>query len=543
MLRNNAVEIAESLDFVFHDEAEEAARNLMGFDSGWLQDVNNQTRMLDGFFSAIEPDRSLAFFYAKEIPHTEQSGRVLLGVGWVTSYEQGIEHGYEPGVDPPTRSMIWERVVHHSIRPGRTDGGFLLPYHAALERSAEDPSFNPEDVVVFAPDEAFEQFSFASEHVTNDQAIASLLAIIEGLQRAQGALGVSYAAEIRWAQERLGELWKLRGAFPGLGSALAAFGIDHANLLAIRIADGLSEADDPWPAVQNALDDPASMGPEWVGRIGTTMAKKLAGLSDERQALLHLLARFDLTQAQAKRFYVPEEREKAGILVDDSGLLQNPYLFYEKDRISPDAIPVTVVDRGCYPQPAATSSLPIPALSAMTEPQDPRRVRALMVSTLERAAVIGHTLLPQNQLVPTVRAMPVDPPCPIDGDLLAVIRDNLKPAIQTAHMFDQRPGYQLDRFSDARTRISNEIQKRVATKKRHLIEADWETVLDELLGSPFSADDDESRARKEKGAALAELAAARFAVLVGPAGTGKTTLLAALCNLGKLYRWLQLRAV
>ena len=53
----------------------------MGFDSTWVQDVRNQTRMLDGFFSAIEPDRSLAFFYAKEVPHTERSGRVLIGVG------------------------------------------------------------------------------------------------------------------------------------------------------------------------------------------------------------------------------------------------------------------------------------------------------------------------------------------------------------------------------------------------------------------------------------------------------------------------------
>ena len=529
LLRKGAVDIADSLDIVFHDEAEDEVRAVMQFDSTWVQDVGNQTRMLDGFFSAIEPDRSLAFFYAKEVPHTEQSGRVLIGVGWVKSYGQAIEYDYAPGEDCPTRSMIWERVVHHSIRPGTTAGGFLLPYHAALERAAEDPSNNPEDVVVFAPDEAFEQFSYASEHVTHDQAIASLLAIIEGLQRAQKSLGVDYAAEIRWSQERLGELWKLRGAFPGLGSALAALGIDHANLLAFRITDGLSEMEDPWPAVQAALDDPKSVGPEWVSRIGPTMAKKLAGLPDERRTLLHLLARFDLSPEQATRFYVSEERAKVGISVDDSDLLQDPYLLYEEDRISADATPVTVVDRGSYPPPAVTSSMPIRAPSAMTEPQDPRRVRALMVSALERSAGIGHTLLSQDQLVTAIREMPVDPPCPIDGDLLAVIEDNLEPTIRPARMFDGRPGYQLDRLSAARTRISNEVQKRSAAKKRHSVEADWGTVLDKLLGAQDSADEAESLAREEKAAALAELAAARFAVLVGPAGTGKTTLLATLC--------------
>ncbi len=530
MLRTEALEIADALDVVFHDEAEMAVREVMQFDSTWVQDVNNQTRMLDAFFSAIEPQRSLAFFYAKEVPHTEQAGRVLVGVGWVTNYGPAIEYDYDPDEDHPTRSMIWERVVHHSIRPGTTAGGFLLPYHAALERAAEDPSYDPEDVVVFAPDEAFDQFSYGSEHVSHDQAIASLLAMIEGLQRAQESLGISYAAEIRWSQERLGELWQLRGAFPGLGSALSAFGVDHGHLLAFRVTDGLSDTDDPWPAVQAALDAPSSVGPEWVGRIGPTMAKKLAELPDERRALLHLLARFDLSSDQATRFYVPEDRKKAGISLADAELLENPYLVYEADRISRDATPVNVIDRGSFPPPAVTSAFPMPAPSAMTEAQDPRRVRALLVSALEESASDGHTLLPQDQVISTVRSMPVEPPCLIDGDLLSVIGDGLKPTIQAAELFDGRPGYQLDRLADARTRISNEVRKRSATKKRHEVAADWESVLDELLESTSTADEAESLARQEKAAALAELAASRFSVLVGPAGTGKTTLLAALCT-------------
>ncbi len=86
MLRDKALGIAEELDVVFHDEAEDAVRALMDFDSTWVQDVNNQTRLLDGFFSAIVPQTSLAFFYAKEVPHSETPGRVLIGVGRVTGY-------------------------------------------------------------------------------------------------------------------------------------------------------------------------------------------------------------------------------------------------------------------------------------------------------------------------------------------------------------------------------------------------------------------------------------------------------------------------
>src|SRR5262249_39772210 len=42
-------------------------------------------------------------------------------------------------------------------------------------------------------------------------------------------------------------------------------------------------------------------------------------------------------------------------------------------------------------------------------------------------------------------------------------------------------------------------------------------------------DEREERSRKEKAAALEALATARFSVLIGSAGTGKTTLLAVLC--------------
>src|SRR5208283_3048363 len=44
------------------------------------------------------------------------------------------------------------------------------------------------------------------------------------------------------------------------------------------------------------------------------------------------------------------------------------------------------------------------------------------------------------------------------------------------------------------------------------------------------ADEFEESARQEKTASLKELAEARISVLIGPAGTGKTTLLSVLCS-------------
>lgn len=526
LLRENAEARAEELDLVHHDQAEVTAREVMGFDSAWVQNVDNQRRMLDGFFSAVQPEASLAFFYAKEVPFCDAPGRVLVGVGWVTAVGQSLEYDYsEPG---PSRSLIWERPVSHSIRPEMADG-FLLPYHDGVERAAADPGFDPAELVVMAPDEAFEQFSYGSEHVSHDQGIGSLLNLIDGLERAERSLGSSQQAALRWAGARLGELWRMRGPFPGLGSALHAFGIDHAHLLAHRVAQQLGDNEDPWPLVGQLIDDPGSLGAGWESRIGPTTAKKYRELADERRSLLHLVARFDVSADQAERFYLAEVRSKAGITMADADLLANPYLLYEADRGAVEPIPVRTIDRGVYPDPAVADAHPVPEPSAMTEAVDPRRVRAHIVAALERRAAGGDTLATQDDLVTDVRDAGLDPPCPVDADLLSVIETQLEPVVRPAPLADGRAGLQLDRLALVGEGVRGQIAKRAQATKRHQVDADWPGELDRLLDPAPKGDEDEAQARAEKVAALEELAAARVCVLIGPAGTGKTTLLAALC--------------
>lgn len=527
LLRENAIGIAEDLDLVYHDQAEVDAREVMGFDSAWVQNVDNQRRMLDGFFSAVQPESSLTFFYAKEVPFVEDPRRVLIGVGRVTSVGQNVEYDYtEPG---PSRSLIWERPVGHSIRPEGADG-LLLPYQVATDRALEDPELDPADLVVFVPDEAFDQYSYGSEHVTHDQAIGSLLNVIDGLERAERLLGTSHRSELRWAGERLGELWRLRGPFPGLGAALHAFGLDHANLFAHRISQGLAENEDPWPLVAQSIKDPGTLGAEWKARIGSTSAKKFAGLPAERRALLELLARFDLSNEQAERFYIAEARAKAGIAWSDADLLSNPYLLYEADRAAVDPVPVRTLDRGAYPDPAIRDHHPVPEPSRMEEAVDTRRVRAHLVAALEKRAANGDTLATQDSLVLDVRDAPLDPPCPIDADLISILGEGLAPVLRSVSLGNGRPGLQLDRLALVGEGIRSEFTRRAKAKKRHRVEADWASELDDLLGPADPADAEEVLAREEKVAALEELAAARASVLIGPAGTGKTTLLAALCR-------------
>lgn len=99
------------------------------FDKLWVQERRSQLAMLDTFFGVITPEESLVFFYAKRTPLTDDGRRVIVGVGRVLKVDPSVEYIYENGAPSDAmRCVLWERNLHHSIRPEIKDG-FLLPYH------------------------------------------------------------------------------------------------------------------------------------------------------------------------------------------------------------------------------------------------------------------------------------------------------------------------------------------------------------------------------------------------------------------------------
>ena len=158
--------------------------------TAWIQERENQLTMLDTFFSAVRPEESLCFFYAKRTPLSEQSRRVIIGVGRVLSVSNSTEYKYTVN-NPPLRCVLWERNVGHSIRPGFIDG-FLFPYQEAMELSDQE-SINPEEFVAFAPDDHFAAYSYGTELLTHDGAVASLVACAAALHKIswpdRGAMG------------------------------------------------------------------------------------------------------------------------------------------------------------------------------------------------------------------------------------------------------------------------------------------------------------------------------------------------------------------
>lgn len=509
----------------------------LNFDTDWVQEKRNQLVLLDTFFSAIREDESLCFFYAKRTPLVDDNRRVIIGVGKVKAVAGPIEYSYSNS-DPGFRCVLWERLVTHSIRPGFEDG-FLFPYHELLARAEDDPNLNLEEFVAFAPDSSLDEYAYGSSHVSHDSAIASLLSCATAIRRISEVIEGPWHELLGWLDSQLNRIWKMRGAFPGFGSALTALGLPHGNLIAYELAAAASdltpEEFNPWALLEAEMNAPSGQLPALERLVGPTFRKVIIGLAPDRKALLVMLSRFALSDDQAMRFFNVESRERAGIAATDTQLLDNPYLLFELDRWQLDAIPFAVIDRGLFPPDAILANHPIPARSAPTDALDPRRARALVVSILLQAATAGHTLLSAHQLIRAANDVEIQPRCPLTSDTLPVVADGFSPVV---HIIDVAPGqgFQLDTYVETRDRIVSAINKRIGGV-RHSAAHPWRELLDDELGSVDEADQElEHRAREEKSAALTELYASRISVLVGSAGTGKTTLLRVLCALPEVDR-------
>lgn len=515
------------------DETREPELN---FDTSWIQQRDNHQSLLNTFFGHIKPRESLCFFYAKQTPLVEDSRRVIVAVGRVSHIGDNHEYKYAcPESKAPLRALLWERIIQHSIRPDEDGGfndGFLLPYHQALAYAEQNPDFDPAKLIAFAPEDRRDEFSYVTEHVTHDGAIGSLLSCAAALREAATVLDGPWERYQKWIDTELGRLWKLRGPCPGLGAALAAFGIPFGVLVAYDLARHVGENEDPWPVVDKLFRNPKSVLSEATrGYIGNEHQEVWKQLPDERRALLKLLSRFEITPDDATLVYVEEERQATNIECSDTEILANPYRLFEITRKTAQPISVQTIDRGLFPPPSIRDKHPLPEPSRVATATDVRRIRAWTIQTLEDAADDGDTLLPRADVILGIREMDHQPECPVTGDLMSVAEKNFSPEIEAVPLEGNKPAFQLSRLAACSKLIRSEVTKRI-NGKPHNVSADWLALLAEknALGQVKPGDEREQRSRTEKAAALKVLAESRFSVLIGSAGTGKTTLLAVLCG-------------
>lgn len=522
------------LNVKYNLEIDEDAEREWPRGKNWLQFGESQEVVFNYFYKDVVVDKSLCLVYAKQVPFVEDAGRVIIGIGHVKNISKVKEHKHTNAGS--LRSMLWETHISHSIREDHQDG-FLIPYEKVMEYAADHPEFDVKSIFVFAPDDAFAEFSYATEHVSYDAVIEVLLSCIKSFRIINEILGEDYSNVLQWLDERLNEVWDERGAFPGLGSMLCAIKVPHGILVAKEVYDKLGEEDDIWDTLDAVFENPAKyLSKTLADGIDEFTSKVWAKMPEERKTLFKLLSRFDLSITQAETLYQENLRLKEDIKFSDADIIKNPYILYECTRLKRDELAISVkrIDRAVFPVESVREQYPLEAPTALKADNDVRRVRALAVYALEQAADLGNTILPVNHLIDKMQEIPLQPECGVTADHIAVIEDEITDVIIAKTQTDGSKYYKLTRYEEFDHEIERKIRKKLKGDRID-IQADWRQLLDDYLfnmGQPrdTSGDAREERARTEKTAALKELAESKISVLVGDAGTGKTTVLAVLCS-------------
>lgn len=520
----------------YRAEAEDRVDDALGFGGAtWVMDGDNQQAVMRAFFDPVAPQDSLVFVYLKHSPLQEhRTDRLLVGAARVTRLT--LPPMWNQTGNPPFTSSMWETVVEHSLRPDMADG-ILLPYQELVPLL--DSGVDVDAALAWAPEGRDIEFSYVTEHLSDDAAIEALGAL-RAAAAGMGELGVNVPDAGRsWVAAEIERLWQVRGPVPGLAAVLPQIGVADAHRAARAITEHVGDGD-VWEFLQNALDDlsvlPSALREFLPKPVRGTWRK----LSPDERALLKLLSGLDISASQVAVLFGDE----AGIEVDE--LLRNPYLAVTCTYGWPEHIPFSTVDRALYPPQHVKWTAPLPDGLGLEGVHDRRRVEALLAEVLEQRARDGDTVVPFAETID--RAHQIDTARPVmlsDRILAGLDLDHVSLAatdewapITSVETATGGHAYKLSRLRDAADTIRSWIAEQRSAPRLGVV-ADARAVLDVALArnqqvpdaAAHAPDDLEERARREKAAGLSAMHDSALSVLIGPAGTGKTTLLRALVDL------------
>lgn len=508
----------------YRPEREDAAHGVLGFTPGWLMDGRNQRAMMDRFFEDVVADQSLVLIYMKHSPLQEESTRRLL-VGAATVARITQPPMWNQSGDQPFDSSMWETVVSHSLRSDQKQG-ILLPYQALLPLM--DSGLEVGAALAWAPEDADVEFSYVTEHVSDDTVIAALnclRAAADGMT----ALGVAVpASAISWVDHQIERLWQLRGPAPGLAAALGYIGAESAHRVVRRLGTEPEWVNDPWSLVERALDRGDPLGQELAPRLPASIGHTWRGLVEDERTALKILSAMDVNREQVASLM--DGRSTWEVTAAD--LVENPYFAATCTHRSANPIALATVDQASFPAAHVQWTNLIAGLIGLDDPGDARRVEALMVDVLERLGEEGDTIAGESQVLTAASEIPLTRPCPISRSLLVAYKldapsladyEHWTPLVG-AELDGGMPAYKLLHLHEAGLDISDHMRER-RDAQRFDFTFDHRASIDASFGEADPGDTEEELARTEKAAGLGELFASRLSVLVGPAGTGKTSLL------------------
>ncbi len=390
----NAEAIANYYPTMYDKTLEEQICKEIDYESIWVTHGKNQKTIFEYFYKNIQPGESLIFPYSKRCSLTETYGRILIGIGHVSSIGELNKYDGESEVEP----LIWERCIGHSIRHSGEDG-FLFPFSEIKQFLATHPDRNPDDFLVIVPQEYQLDYSYATDYVSTDATIWTLNRAREVLRTCElNNIGDNIQQKINWIDQEIEKAWSNRPTYPGLGAFLSTrikYGFDLADSIERIAKDNNADAvemvldviehrekysDEENSIILNSISDSQIMGwRAFINSIGIDFAKNLC--------------QFELDAHQMKNII-----ELASNKDFRMAFIDNPYILYEKTLGTSEekAIRLQQIDYAVLPKDKRLTVFRI-------EPDDKRRLRALLLRLLQEEATLGNTICLREKFIDYVQ--------------------------------------------------------------------------------------------------------------------------------------------
>lgn len=514
-LKENATEKQKYYNFYFDLEKTE---RMLSWKSSWVSHGESQKGIFEYFFSGIRPNQSLIFPYYKQVPFIEDNRRVIAGIGNLVANVEISDYKSDGSSDE--KNYIWETNAAHSIR---VDGknGFLMPYLEITEYVRKHPTFDVSSVTLFEAEGFRSEFSYAAEWVSYDAAIDVLNQAKIALKNiAELKLKVAnyewVNVQLEYVDNQLKSVWNQRGIFPGLGSILSAFGVKWGFDVAHHV--NTSENDLISELKLYFFGDKETDN----GKLDDSLAHKedeFSGLlrDENKTRYFELLSRLNLSVEQAIYAWDNLKNNAAKIV-------ENPYLLYELTRKEKDEHRVTIsqIDNSMFLNPLVENRHPLNNPTKMRNESDKRRFRAMLIFVLDQATNQGHTLLSYIQIVQEINKLPLDQKTDFQIEKIEGILDFLQ---EGGLYIDVENNYiKLKEHQDYKQVVVDVVNSRLETSLS--CGQNWGQIINDQFGKlQVNNEDNDQLARDEKATALKILESSKISILLGRAGTGKTSAL------------------
>ncbi|MGU9937962.1 ATP-dependent DNA helicase [Empedobacter brevis] len=479
----------------------------------WISHGDNQKNAFKHFYKGIKNNESLVFPYTKFVPMTDTPGRVVMGVGKISTISEQTNYNYRSGYVPNATEdvypAIWERAIQHTIRED-CKNGFLIPFNEIRKFLDEHPDQNPDELLPIVRPEFKYDFSYGTFQVSYDATIWTLNRLKEVLSKyleLNIAQHIDWKSCITWLETEINRVWIERGVFPGLGAILAALNVNHGYDIAIKLRSQYTD---------DKLFDTVLSNINTFGLNSNDKADLNDFLTEEPfKSYFHLISRLSLSYEQACFLVDKLKKEDYDFI---NSVISNPYSLFEDSLESKTPIGIRIVDIAMFPKKEILSICPFAENTRMEDETDKRRMRAITISILEDISLSGSTLAPVETIM----------------DLIIKFRTDFPIQSISKRTFSRNEDFFNEKFKKFTTKINNEDGSFVQLNRYVRIDEFIRRFIHdrENIDLPSSENWDLSglenieKIKKQ----LKILAHSKICVLTGGAGTGKTTALETFCS-------------